>query len=237
MKIRLGGRPWLSLKKARESAMCVLDEGAYMTDALLDGAYRLVRDLLDLHSHSAWFLSSGAVRKLRVEEEYGRSVIAAYVGAEPRRFWFSLKNCKLHMPSVRSRLVRLMRRAISDQIAEFKAVEIERQGANSPYCQICHEPIARLNDIHVDHEIFFCNLVDDFLTIHATPDLDQPVPASWIAAWQEFHKDRAVLRLTHAACNELRGSGERGIENVGGSGYAVAWIEGFAKIINALFHP
>jgi 5-methylcytosine-specific restriction endonuclease McrA len=165
----------------------------------------MMRDMLDLHPSRDWFLSKGAVRKLVIEEEFGRAVVAVYAGPCEDRYYFSPHNCQIHTPTDRARLVKLMRRTVADQIADFRRHELELLGDASPHCKICGAPIALQSDIHIDHVVPFKCLVDDFVRERATPDLEDRIPPVWISAWQDYHRFHAVLRIACRECNIRRG--------------------------------
>lgn len=102
----------------------------------------------------------------------------------------------------RTIFVRALREEVKDQIFSFKK-------SSTPVCGICGNVID--GDIHVDHVVPFRCLVSDFFGADVHDVLDMgPAPSllkdRWIAQeWIKYHKEKAILQMSHARCNLKKG--------------------------------
>lgn len=81
-------------------------------------------------------------------------------------------------------------------------------------CPLCGEQLKRGSNVHVDHETPFITLLQGFLKFKALSFEDVEVEDLVLEArfadrelgseWQEYHRQNAVLRITHAQCNLAR---------------------------------
>ena len=82
------------------------------------------------------------------------------------------------------------------------------------FCPLCNEGMVRGFDLHVDHAVHFDALFADWLKQNDLSygnleiedlGLDSRFADRVLAdEWQQWHRDNAVLRLTHAVCNLSR---------------------------------
>ena len=82
------------------------------------------------------------------------------------------------------------------------------------FCPLCNEGMVRGFDLHVDHEVHFDNLLLDWLSQNNLTYEDLEIEdlgldsrfadRALAEAWQQWHRENAVLRLTHALCNLSR---------------------------------
>lgn len=103
-----------------------------------------------------------------------------------------------------------LRYAVNDQIMAFRWAELEK----SKYCRRCGDNLHR--GIHIDHDIPFATLAENFTKLY--PDLPtefdectrihqhifRASDAEYSKAWQEYHRQNAVLILSCAGCNIRR---------------------------------
>jgi len=109
---------------------------------------------------------------------------------------------------------RMLRSTIAPQITQFRNINKHMARGNigkarSIKCAICKKSI--VGESHVDHGtgyLSFENISRDFLRsivpagtvgTHTKNVLD--VLPKHLGKWEKFHRDRAVLRMTHAKCN------------------------------------
>jgi len=112
----------------------------------------------------------------------------------------------------RKQLASAMRTAVAYQINKIKVME------NGVFtCVLCSTKSSKSSDMHVDHVVPFCKLMDDFLTKwdpHSIPSrfeynrgriqisvMDRPFEI----AWAEFHQQNAKLQLLCKTCNLRKG--------------------------------
>jgi|DEB0MinimDraft_10_1074344.scaffolds.fasta_scaffold00044_3 hypothetical protein len=108
--------------------------------------------------------------------------------------------------SYKLKLRMAMRRAIIDQIMDFK------DSCNEYTCSICNEDLTE-KVIHVDHEKYFEEIAKEFeetfgkewelvnLRDHNGWQFKNDSDSS---NWQKFHQEKATLRLTCSKCNLSR---------------------------------
>ena len=96
----------------------------------------------------------------------------------------------------------------------FPQIHAVHADGECSFCPLCNEGMVRGFDLHVDHEVHFDDLLSDWLTQNnlAYEDLEiedlgldsQFADRSLAVEWQQWHRENAVLRLTHALCNLSR---------------------------------
>ena len=139
----------------------------------------------------------------------------------------SLKDISFHkaldgLPSVKQIALKTMRCEISGQISTFflEYFSPVNWGKGSvPQCGICGIEVAKQNDLHVDHIIYFRDLVTMYMeTNHPTGDFEQltgpnlgegvyrMTDTDEAAKWRDFHRKNATLRCVCARCNLTRTS-------------------------------
>jgi hypothetical protein len=115
--------------------------------------------------------------------------------------------------SARVHITNSARYAVRDQISEF------RQSSKSAHCAICSGIIEDLSESHIDHLYpGFSDIWNEYAsTLEAEPETIE-MDGFWTrrfasdeisSSFAQFHKTRANLRITHAACNLKAGRPER----------------------------
>jgi hypothetical protein len=124
--------------------------------------------------------------------------------------WNTCATGKGHSP--RQSFMRALRVCINDQIKDFRC----HPSTNTGICALC---LNTVDTYHVDHVIMFKTLVDEF--IDTRPGFVYPCDSRYYelndgtnqyrlcdevleSAFQLFHKERALLRITCADCNLSR---------------------------------
>jgi hypothetical protein len=115
--------------------------------------------------------------------------------------------------SPRQSFMRALRVCINDQIKDFRC----HPSTNTGICAMC---LKTVDDYHVDHVIMFKTLVDEFIDTQR-PGFVYPCNSQYYelndgtnqyrlcdkvleSAFQLFHKERALLRITCVNCNLSR---------------------------------
>jgi len=115
--------------------------------------------------------------------------------------------------SLRGSFMRALRVCINDQIQDFRC----HPTTNTGICAMC---LNTVDTFHVDHVIMFKTLVDEFIDTQR-PNFVYPGQGRYYEvndgtnqsrlcdqvmerAFQRFHKERAILRVTCAHCNLSR---------------------------------
>jgi hypothetical protein len=96
----------------------------------------------------------------------------------------------------------------------YEQIHHHHKNGECNVCPICDVPMQRKFNLHVDHEIPFKKLFDDFLEeqllCYEDVEIDDLGLDSRFAdrelaqAWKQYHQDKAKLRLTHSQCNLAR---------------------------------
>lgn len=142
-----------------------------------------------------------------IQPNIGKNLELVWVKNDERDI-FSYRMCFRDLKN--NKLTGAMRHAIEDQL---KIKE-------DPFCGICRLPLDGI--VHVDHIKHFHKIRDEFLDqwqgeipceFNQSPQESHKVnfllkDCRFKAAWQQWHKDHAKLRVVHAKCNMMRGRKE-----------------------------
>lgn len=206
----IGPYPFRTKGEAEQEVRRILHESP-MREPLHGYEYDLIRSLVDMHHEAAVKIGCG-VDSIYVDiVEYGS-----------RGYWikrtdatvidFSYKRA-LRKPTARADAAAAMRREIMPQISEYLSLAFANAGTVS--CPVTGQKLRR-GDGHVDHVIPFASIAHDFLMHQGLTWDDVQVCSNGIGcamtdrdlarSWQDWHREKAVLRFIHASANLRRAS-------------------------------
>ena len=213
----LGGEVYAAKAQVERRARAILH--APPAPRRLDGADgAFVADLLALHPKAE--TKTAGMRALWVKPN---------MFGEPGFFverhdgqWvdFSYKKC-LTPASARTQARQALRRGIAEQVHACKVAAFSEGfvALRTAPCALTGEPLA-WDEAHVDHAhpVTFAALADAWLAERGEVDADVPVgphpsgqgvmiaDPAYLAAWQAWHAERAVLRIVRDTLNCARGA-------------------------------
>ena len=204
--ITVGERRFPSKKQAGDFIREILYRYAIGARVLSPDA-EFLRDLLELHPEATQKIGVG-VAFFRVQQNMGSRGFWLYRVDGTSTDW-SFLAC-LTPPSREAEARAAFRTAIRDQVAEFRT-NLELSGL---VCPITGEPLTSFNQIHIDHEIPFEDLLARFLDdeemelgrVAVVPTSDGSTDTELLdhglrGAWQRYHRERALLRAVSRRAN------------------------------------
>jgi len=114
----------------------------------------------------------------------------------------------IYKVSKRVEIAKILRSAVYSQTNKFKRKTFKEAKNNNRVvrCAITNQIIS-LDNCHTDHwKTLFCEIVEEFMNIYNIDNTDiEKVHDEYILKeWRQFHKDKAILRLTTPKANRDR---------------------------------
>ena len=177
-----------------------------------DSEWDFLNSLLDRHPECIQKRGVG-IQSFKVVRNVYKNLEWKILRTDGSKIDFSWINCldESHKSPL-DNLKDAMRLAIEGQVDEFK----EREFFTGMICECCGHTITDLAVTHVDHINFFDLLADGFIALNSDHPLDfdddkltnrarfKAVDANYKESWEEFHLEKAELRIIHGKCNLKR---------------------------------
>jgi hypothetical protein len=185
-------------KQATEKVQSILN----MEGLELSENSELIRELLLCHPRSDELAEYIDTIAIRVDPEHRNSKQFYVTLSDGTSDPFSYKNCLNGKYNRRQRLIREFRKAVDDQIDEFRGGNFQC----GMKCPLCSEV---MNSCHIDHIEKFRDLLEQYMTSKNTDLVTIPFDVNSckfsdnniLDDWKTYHKQHATLRCICAKCN------------------------------------
>jgi hypothetical protein len=216
MKYKVGEIEFDSKEQARKCIGKWLKEVCPVVQISDGSGFAFLKDLISRHPEADKKIGCGIIRfEIRENPIFTCQNSFYLIRKDGTETDFSFRSCLSGKKNSKySDFCRAARHAISEQIVVFKTAQFI--GIDNPQCEITGVDL-QFNDCHVDHVVTFELLVKQFIRENSidveSSVLDESFDGeifprfaddSVRKKWIEFHRQRAVLRLTTPEANLAR---------------------------------